>query len=342
MTPREPDKANPDATDEKAKDSKVHMIMDNKLKVAGLGQIMADTCLLAYGAATGNMKVGSVGLLGYTAGIVGTRYGNPKDEKQLEIVERHLGEYLKKQGVEIPKDPTLDKLTKEGGFIEHAEAFLYSAPSQLMNACYGLMGVQFARSGIEHKQKALATGGALLIAGALAGLLINAKEPDPNNPPKGAFQKAWSWIQENPLRLSGTLFNLNQVALTLDALEERKRNPGSKAYMYKLAAVAGFLLCNTMLAMSTQGHGGGEKMDEETRTLLAEHAARVIAAQPPEVQNSLIDQISGFLATQPYIDMKAQDIAKLMREKVESTKQLPAAGWQSRMGQFDAAGQPTR
>ena len=314
------------------KSGKMQQLQDNKLKVAGVGQVLADSALLAYGAATKNMKIGSVGLLGWTAGSIGMRYGNPKDEKQLQLVERQLASYLRRQGVEIPKDPTTESLMKQGGVIDNVESFMYAHPTQIMNVCFGLMGVQFTRSGVQHNQKALLASGVLLMAGALAGLLIPDKNPDPEHPPKGAVQKAWSWIQENPLRLSGTLFNLNQVTLTVDALQERQRNPKNKAYMFKLAAVAGFVLCNTMMALSSKGHGGGAQMDDETRNKLAEAACRVISAQPKEVQEELLHHIAGYLASQPYVHMKADKISTMLHEKLAQVAQAPApAGWQGRV-----------
>ena len=313
------------------KGGKIERLQENSLRIAGVGQVLADTALMAYGAATGNMKVGSVGLLGWTTGSIGMRYGNPKSEKQLELVERQLGKYLRRQGVKVPKDPTAASLMQHGGIIENVESFMYAYPTQLMNVCLGLMGVQFTRSGVQHNQKALMASGVLLMAGALAGLLIPDKNPDPENPPHGTLQKAWSWIQENPLRLSGTLFNLNQVTLTVDALQERKRNPQKKAYMFKLAAVAGFVLFNTMMAMSSKGQGGGAQMDDETRGKLAEAACHIITSQPKDVQEELLDHISGYLSAQPYIHMKADKISAMLREKMTELGSQPQAGWQGRL-----------
>lgn len=291
-------------------------IQDNSIRLAGIGQLIGDTALLVYGLKTGNAKIGSVGLLGYTAGAIATRYGNPRAEKQLALVERELGHYLRAEGVEIPKEPTLETLHQPGGVVEHAEKFLYQYPTQLINTCFTLMGVQFTRAGMQHNQKALVASGALMIASGLSGLLIEEKKPDPKNPPQGAMQKAISWVQEKPLRLTGTLANLNQASLTIDALQERKRNPGSNAYMFKLMAVGGFVLCNTMIGMSSKGEGSGAQMDEESRGKLAEAAARVIAAQPKGAQDELLDHIAGFMATQPYVQMKAPQISALLREKV--------------------------
>src|ERR1700761_1581101 len=86
---------------------------DYALKLSGVGQWTGDTALLAYGAAKNDFKIGSVGALGYLAGFIGLRYGNPKLEKQLARVERNLGDYLREQHIDIPKDPTLAKLNEK-------------------------------------------------------------------------------------------------------------------------------------------------------------------------------------------------------------------------------------
>ncbi len=320
-----------DGEENSHKNKAAKFVKENKLKVAGIGQVTADTALLAYGFIKGNPEIGSIGALGYTAGIIGMRYGNPKDEKQLELVERHLGEYLQRQGVEIPKEPTTQGLMKRGGIIDHVEEFIYAHPTQLINTCFGLMGVQFMRGGMRENQKSMMASGAFMMASALAGLLIKEQKPDPDHPPQGTLAKAWSWVQEKPLMLSGILANLNQVSLAYNTYSEYKANPSQKAYMLKAVAVAGFLLCNCMLGMSSSGHGGGEQMDDETRDKLAETAARVIAAQPKEVQDAVLERISGFLATQPYVHLNAEEISAMLRKKVEEVARAhPASAGQAR------------
>ena len=300
---------------------------DNTVRIAGIGQLIADTALLTYGIAKNDFKIGSIGILGYTAGFIGTRYGSPKSERQLQLVERDLGQYLRQQGVTLPKHPTLQNLTQAGGVIEHVEAFLYAYPTQLMNACFGLMGVQFMRAGVRDTNKAQMASGALMMAASLAGLLIQEQKPDPEHPPQGAMQKTWSWIQEKPLRLTGALLNLNQVFIARDAWNESK-NPGNKAYLLKYLAVAGFTLCNTMLALSSQGDGGGAQLDDVSRKALSEAAAHAIVSQPKEVQNGLLEHVAGFLSTQPYVHMSAADISTQLRQKLSESHIALAPGRQ--------------
>jgi hypothetical protein len=303
-------------------------LKSKSLKAAGVGFLLADAALITSGLMSKDKGIWFAGLCGLSAGAVGTRYGNPKAEKQLELVERRLGQYLKRQGVEIPQNPTTENMTKEGGLLDHIESFLYKYPSQVMNAFYSMIGISFAGTAIGMPKEAgmwqkasLFTSGALLIAGALSGLLIHEKKPDPSNPPQGTLQKAWSWIQEKPLRLTGTLFNANQVFLGLNALEQHRKNPDSYAYIPKLAAVAFFTFGNTMMAMTSKEHGGkGNSMDDATKEKLAESAALVILAQPKQMQDNLLEHVSGYLATEAYVSMSAKDISSMLKKKLEEVR----------------------
>lgn len=332
-------------------------LKSKSLKAAGVGFLLADTALITSSLMSGERGVGAAGIFGLTAGFVGTRYGNPKAEKQLELVERRLGQYLKRQGVEIPQNPTTENMTKEGGLLDHIESFLYKYPSQVMNAFYSMIGVSFASAALSMPKTAstwerasLLTSGGLLVAGALAGLLIHEKKPDPKNPPQGTLQKAWSWIQEKPLRLTGALFNTNQLFLGLNALEQRRNNPDNYAYMPKLAAVAFFTFGNTMMAMTSKEHGGkGNSMDAATKEKLAESAAMVILAQPKQVQDNMLEHVAGYLATESYVNMSASDISAMLKKKLEEVRaahpELQSAeksGWQAKVNESKAAAvQPT-
>ena len=286
-------------------------VRENSVKLAGVGQFIGDTALLAYGAAMKNFQIGSVGVLGYTAGTIGTRYGNPKVEKQLAIVERQLGNYLRQQGIEIPKDPTLEKLQKPGGVIEGVESFLYAHPTHI---------------------KPFLVSGALLTAGGLTGLLLKEKKPDPEHPPRGALQRAINWVQEKPLRTTGLLAMASPIALTIDGITERKRVPGKNSYMFKLMAAAGFFLCNAMISISSQGAGGGAEMDEATRNQLAEAAAGVIAAQPKEAQAQVITHVAEYMASQPYVHMNIDEIGAMLHKKLDEViLATPTGKWQQQL-----------
>jgi hypothetical protein len=310
-------------------------LQDNSLKGAGYSLLLADCALIASGLKAGKGKEAFGGVYGLLAGFVGSRYGNPNAETQLKLTHQKLGAYLKQQGIEIPEKPDAKELTKEGGVLHHIESFLYAHPSQVMNVLYSMVGLQFLRSGLQQNTFDMKASGSLLIAGALSGLLISEKAPDPENPPEGAVNKLTSWIQEKPLRLTGTLFSANQFFLAKDALRERREHPEQKSYMFKMLAVAAFVLGNTLISLSSKSHGGGSKMDEETMGKLADTAAHIVAAQPREMQETLLEHMAGFLAAETNIDMSSQQISALFHAKMEEVRgkheELGNGSWQQRL-----------
>lgn len=324
--------------DEKCDESKSALqgLQKNTLKAAGFSFLVADLSLLAYGWITRSDEMGAAAIFGLTEGFVGARYGNPKVEKQLKQVERHLGEYLREQGVEIPSNPSMESLTKKGGVIDHVEDFLYKYPTQIMNICYAMIGLSFGNDG-RKKYKAgkpdavsMMVSGALLISGALGGLLIKEKKFDKDHPPHGLVER----IQKNPLYFTGTMLNLNTASQAVAAYLDHKKNPSDKMYMLRYFYVAAFALGNTLLGFSSTKEGGGSKLDEEAKKSLAETSARIIAAQPPEVQKNLLEHISGYLASQPYVHMKADEISAMLSAKLAEVKHAmpaPATGWQAQV-----------
>ena len=86
-----------------------------------------------------------------------------------------------------------------------------------------------------------------------------------------------------------------------------------------------------MLALSSKGHAGG-KIDHKIEAMekLADTSARVIAAQAPEVQEALVQQIAGFLAAQPETHFKAPEIAQMLHGKLAEVGKA-GLGWQQRL-----------
>lgn len=317
-----------DRTDDTPFDALKH----NSLKAAGVAYLLGDAALFASGAMAGRYKEASSGLLWGIGGLVCAKYANPSAEKQLKLLSSRLSHYLRRQGIEIPHTPDTETLAQKDGIIDHVEAFLYQYPSQVLNATYAVGAAQLIRSGLQHGKHWDAASGALVAAGALSGLLVQEKKPDPDHPPKTAFSKAMTWLQEKPLRISGGLYALNNVALIMSALKERRTNPAMKSYWFKFLTAASYIFGNTMLALSSKENGGSEKDTKEAMDKLATAAAHVIAAQAPEVQEGLVSHIAGYLASQPSVGMKADEINTLLHDKLRQTRSLPhATGWQYRV-----------
>jgi hypothetical protein len=315
-------------------------LQSSTLSKAGWAYLLGDASLFAAGAMKGQWKEASTGALWGIAGLFPAFYGNPKAEKQLELLSNHLGDYLRKQGITIPKEPDTQLLMKPQGVWDHMESFFYAYPSQMLNAVYAIGSTTLIASGIQKGNRGDTAAGALVAAGALAGLLVPEKKIDPENPPKTAFSKAVAWLQEKPLRISGAFYWANNIGLMAGALEDKRKNPANKGYIFKYLTVASYVFGNAMLAMSSKGHGTATGTENHAAmNKLAVSAAHVIAAQPPQVQEALINQIAGFLASDPHAHhLKAEEISNLLHQKMKEIVKSPLQpGWQGRIGDMTGA-----
>lgn len=314
-------------------------LQDKSLKAAGLSFLVADSALFASGFISKQPGIMSAGVAGLTAGFVGSRYGNPKAEKQLEQIYRHLGNYLRKEGVTIPETISAEALVSKGGLIDRIESFLYSHPSQVMNVLYALVGEEFARTALsgDKPNKSLLTSGCLLIAGALLGIIIKEKKPDPEHPAENPIQRAVQWVQEKPLRLTGIIFNANQVFLAINAVKQWQESKGGA--FFKAIAVACFVFGNIMMTLTSKTESNEQKMDEGVKNALLETTARVITAQPKEMQQALLGNVAEFLSKEPNVKMNAEQINTLLTQKLaQMTPNLPAKNWPDRARSAGGAG----
>ncbi|MFW0777698.1 MAG: hypothetical protein ACN2B6_08285 [Rickettsiales bacterium] len=319
------------------KQGPIDALKNQSLKAAGVAYLVGDAAMFAAGMMEGDRGGATGGLVWGLGSLAAARYGNPNTEKQLELLNRRLGNYLKEQGVEIPANPTTAELAKEGGVIDHIEKFLYAHPSQTLNAIYATGGLTTAQGGFRKNVKGDFAKGALVTAGGLSGILIPEKKPDPKHPPKDGLGKVWSWIQEKPLRVSGLFYHGNNVAAAYSIYEKwgtQKNAPKMNLYL-RMVTVSSFIFANTMLALSSKGHGAGGGDDEKIIDQLAKESAAVIAAQPKPLQEALVQQISGYLAAQPDIDKKSNEIASLMHNKLRemgnTQTQYADNSWQNRV-----------
>jgi hypothetical protein len=326
-----------DSTD----DTPFDALKDQSLKAAGYAYLLGDGALFASGMMGGRSKEAMSGLLYTVGGLACAKYANPDAEKQLKLLSHRLGDYLRKEGVEIPVTPETKDLVKPGGVIDHIEAFLYKYPSQVLNATYAIGGVQLLRSGMQHGKHWDTASGALVAAGGLAGLLIHEKKPDPEHPPSGFIGKAVSWLQEKPLRISGGLYALNNATLIMSALEERRANPAQKSYLFKFLTAASYIFGNTMLSLSSKNNHSQGSSSQQALEKLAETSARIVAAQPPEVREGLVQHIAGYIASQPEVELKAEELTAMMQRKMQEIAAQPAqGGWQGRVSESPAHPSP--
>lgn len=319
---------------DKTDDTPFDGLKRKSLNAAGYAYLLGDAALFASGMMAGRHKEAATGLIWMAGGLAPARYANPSAEKQCRLLAERMGDYLRKEGVQIPDEPDLKELTRPNGMIEKIESFMYKYPSQVLNTAYAIGGTQLIRSGLQHNKKWDLASGALVTAGALAGLLVTEKPATSDDEKKsmGPFSKAISWIQEKPLRLSGALYTVNNATLVMSALNERKVNPAQSSYMFKMLTAASYMFGNGCLAMSSKDNHARDDHADKALDELTNAAARIIAAQPAQTQATLLRHVAGFIAAQPEVEVRAEDIYMDMQKKLQQVQQsAPQVNWTNRV-----------
>lgn len=306
-------------------------IREVSLKAAGFLYLVGDAALFASGMMSGRKKEATTGLIYSVGGLAPALYGSESAEHKLRGLYRKLGRHLEKNGVVLPKDSpiTMELLTAKGGALENVQTFLYQYPSEILNAVYAVGGTQLLRSGLQHNKHWDAASGALVAAGGLAGLIIPEEAPEQNQSPTKFMDNPWAWMKEKPLRVSGYLYQLNNVTLGVSVWNEYKKHPEQSSWVAKLATVCSYVLANGLLAISSKDNSFHKTQhDNEAMNTLELICAHIINAQPKEVQEKLLDQVTGFLCAQEEVKMTTDDLKKAILEKISgltSTDKKPTA-----------------
>lgn len=323
------------------KASFVDSLRKKSLRNSGLIALVGNASLFASGLMSGRHTESAAAVTyAASAGIL-AKYGNPKTERQLELLNYKLVNYLKRQGTVIPQGSRLQAsaLTQKGGLIDSIEEFLYTNPAEVANALWSIGGAKFMYSGIKHRSGYDMAAGALVISGILTSLLVPERPAQHDNDKTESLpMQAWHWVQEKPLRTAGIMYGTNNVLMGMSALKQRTIDPHSKGYMLKFLTSGLFLMSNVFLAMSSKKNVGNIAVNSKALNRLEETIAEVIRAQPKEVQHVLTHQVAGFLCSQPGVCVSTDAMVKAIESKLhrpmhDSAHPLEKCelGWQHRV-----------
>jgi hypothetical protein len=307
---------------ESGEKSFIDKVRDASLSASGIGFIIGDAALFAADKMNKDHTGSMTGLTYLVGAAVAARYGKENPEYHLREMNIKLKDYLKKEGVEIPKGSALsnEDLNKPKGIIDHVEKFFYTYPSQILNGMFALGGTFKVASGIkQNKYSTVAYGGLVVLAG-LIGLLVPEKEPDKEHPPTSAWGKLWEKVQAAPLRTSSIIYLVNNVNLVATAISDRKEHlaTGTKpGYFLTFTTACAYIIANTLLGFATKDNAKNTKDDSRYIDALETAAAEVLAQQPQEIRDKSIQRVAGYLSGQPEVKMHAKDIALAIHGKVE-------------------------
>src|SRR5262249_40981133 len=148
----------------------------------------------------------------------------------------------------------LELLVAKNDKLEGVQQFFYRHPSEVLNTIYATGGIQLLRSGLQHGRPWDAASGALVATGGLAGLLIPEKARDPDHPASNPIEAAWQWVREKPLRVSGLLYQLNNVTLGMSVLNEYRKYPQQRSWVAKLVTLGAYSMANGLLSITSKSN----------------------------------------------------------------------------------------
>ncbi len=315
---------------------------DKKLKLAGYSYVLGDAAMVAASAA----REGGAGFRGGVAGgaiwaaggAAMAHFGNPGTEKQLELLANKLEGHLKKAGYSIPADVREQSaLLRKETFWQKIGDFFYEHPSEMLNASYAIGSGFLVKSGLGQMQAGkarllpgkgnVATDfwiGAIVGTGALIGLFAK-EDPQAREKASGGtmVDKAIAYVREKPLRASSALYFVNNGFLFEKARQDWRGAAAAGAFAQKsfkphyfsTLQLATYLFANTMLFLSPRSQIAPQ-LPAEGVAQLEDAAARIIAAQPPQLQQAMLQDVSHYMASQKGVGQDAPAIADMLARRI--------------------------
>lgn len=332
-------------------------ISNGTLKLAGVSYLVGDAAFMVYARSKYNhpsqmdrtsrffnkMDIGAG--LGYALGSLSLLFFGSRDQSQntIETASRKVIHYAQKEKIAVDDDTPLDQAAyTERSFVGKIRYVLAKYPSETLNSIYigvgALLGTAAAyravkshqANDIKHfKDELWDVGlGAVTAASALAGLAIKEKKPEEGKEkPTGVLGKSWAWVQEKPLRATGLGFMAATVLHAKGTYNKWKdHDPLTRKNAIPRGIFVGTnLLSEVLLMLSSKGHGTGVKPDDSIDTTVIAATADLIARQPADKREALVDQFAGYLASYDVLGGHAADHAAQLRHQLQGRDRNPWA-----------------
>lgn len=334
------------------------------LQACGVLYTVGDVGFIRYAVKEGS-KFDIIGGILYELGSMSllTFGRNDQGDIQVHKAAKSLENFLHEEKIDPPEGSAVHAIAKERnqGFIDNAYDWMQTHPAELFNTIYIGAGSFITAGAIQHKllkkvmnelpkerMKRLAAGwmdvglGAVTASSALTGLMVEEKKPDPDEPrPTTMFGKAWEWVQEKPLRITGygllgsTMFHAGSTAIEylrarrmLDPVHDVKTMaaiPGRAIFI--ATNIAGELL----IAISSKGHGEGVTSDASVDQSTYAIAAELIARQPKEQRERYIRHIAAFLQQPNEMAETYDTVDAELRKQVALLEKNPWVGAEAQL-----------
>lgn len=308
-----------------------------------IGGIIGDTKINP----AARMEVLSAALYGGATSIYAVK-GNGTPGGEIEEMMKGIEKYLKESGVSLPEDRpvTAEELSRKDGYIPKIQEYFNKYPLQIGNGIGVLGNLLLAGTGLitkkggleEVSQQEIETKRNIFkplsgLASAMGGT-IAAIVPEKPKEEKGQAEKSGGILdklQSNPMKIAGVLQMTSNVMMLGNIAETHRKYAGhsKQQIMTTLAATtaATWLLAGFFASRSSK-KPKTDYSPEEAANNISALSATMLAHMPEEQRGYAISKIAEKVAAQPTMEVKQEDIAKLITEKVNAIIDSP---WLSRL-----------
>ncbi len=289
---------------------------------------------------------------GYAVGSLAlTRYGHgDRSQTLIESNAKKVKSYLAENGIEVPKDSMLAENSKEKkqGFFSKIDHFCKKYPSEVFNGIYIFVGIFLGSAAayravrahtlahanpLEVNKKLIETAkeelldvglGAMTFASALTGLAVKERKIEPEERRHG-LGRVLDWIEEKPLRATGLGYAISTAFHGASTMKKYKSGDAvaRNTIVGRGIFVGANVLSESLLFVSSKGHGEGVKPDKSVDQTVIAATAELIHKQPEAERASLTQRLAGYMASNEVLDGKAEDIAKQLNAHVKSYQNNP-------------------
>ncbi len=278
-----------------------------------------------------------------------------KSDVQLRHIAFDTLKYLEGKNINVPENSAIRSVSHKHNstlwkrMISKAERY----PAELANSFFALAGSMLIWEGAKElkspdrskKSILLDMGlGTMTVLAGLVSVFVDEEPRKPGEPRKKGLAGIWQWIEEKPLRTAGILLGLssvNHAASTVidyrnatktlkdpnaSAKESTEARKDRNAIFSRGVFVGSNLAAETLMALSSKGHGKGVESDSSLEPSTYAVMADMILRNPPDRRDQVLEMVSGYLSEKDNLNLDKEVIKSGIRGQIESMEHNPWLG----------------
>lgn len=289
--------------------------------------------------------VGILGGIGYALGSFCLTFFGSRDQSinTITAATTKIERFVRKEGYNVPAESSIAfaNYQPKRGPVKKLMDTIAKYPSEALNSIYVAVGtcisatsIYLATKPIDLTQSAkeiekakfyrkwdrIDIGlGVVTATSAILGLAVKEQKKLDGDPKRHGLGGAIDWIKEKPLRATGIGYMIATGFHAVATVGKWKhRDPAdSKYFIGRVIFIMANIFSEAMLTLSSKGHGVGVKPDASVDESVMAAAAELVLRQPPEKRETIISQLSGYIASPDVLATKADIVEKTIRQHLE-------------------------